>query len=64
MKALGTDDVADMEIHLLTYGTDTPLPVVREWYADAPSSVVADMVAKIVSLSGLEEDAGKGSSGR
>jgi hypothetical protein len=64
MKALDKDDVSDMEIHLLTYGTDTPLPVVKEWYADAPSSVVGDLVNKIVSLSGLEEDSGKGSRGR
>jgi hypothetical protein len=48
-------DAAQMEIVLLSHGLDTTLDEVRDWYAHAPSHVVQALVAKIMSLSGMDD---------
>jgi hypothetical protein len=52
----GTDGLAEGEIQLLAYGTDTPLDEVRQWYATAPSVAVKPILDKILEISGLGEN--------
>lgn len=55
-------NIQEFEIHLLSKGTGTDIEDARNWYDKAPSMTAQDILTKIVELSGLEEDAGKGSS--
>jgi hypothetical protein len=50
------EDVLEVEVHLLAYGTDTPLDEARAWHKDAPASAVEPITSAVARLSGLLED--------
>ena len=58
LVADGTD-VADLEILVVSYGTDTAEDETRDWYASTPSHAVDALLNAIKDLSRLDEGAQK-----
>ena len=58
----GPDRNHQVEIHLLAYGTDTPVDEAAAWYEDEDNATVDPLVKAINARSGLG-DTGKASGG-
>lgn len=56
-------DIAALELALITASTGEPEDEVRSWYDAAPSGDVQVIVEAVMRLSGMDADAGKASSG-
>lgn len=52
-------DVAELEVLVLSYATDTDETEVRDWYASTPSGAVDELLNAIRDLSKLDEGAQK-----
>jgi hypothetical protein len=57
-----SEELIEIEVHCLSYGTNTPLDEARKWYESAPVSAVQPILKAISRLSGLD-DLGKEQSG-
>lgn len=55
-----TSDLNEMEIHILSFGTDTPLDEARVWHPNASAGDVERIISTIQRLSGLNAEVPKG----
>jgi Asp/Glu/hydantoin racemase len=55
------EDWTELEVFVISCGTDTPLEETREWYSKAPNHVPGVISSAIRELSRLDEEAQKSS---
>lgn len=47
------EDVLEMEVAIIAFGTDTPIEDARAWHRSVPFQAVQPVIDRIVELSGL-----------